>query len=78
VRGFKLYELVKAKGHMGYIAGRREKGAFFIKDVIEGKKLLEVTPRQLVRVARSTQGWMITRQPILDRIRKGDGASSPS
>jgi hypothetical protein len=28
VRGFKLYELVKAKGGVGYIAGRREKGAF--------------------------------------------------
>ncbi len=78
VRGFKLYELVKAKGGMGYIAGRREKGAFVIKDVTSGKKLLEVTPRKLVRVARPTQGWMITRQPVLDNIRKEGGASSPS
>jgi RRXRR protein/HNH endonuclease len=78
VRGFKLYELVKAKGEVGYIAGRREKGAFVIKDVTSGKKLLEVTPRKLVRVARPTQGWMITRQLVLDSIRKEGGASSPS
>lgn len=78
VRGFKLYELVKAKGLVGYIAGRRETGAFVIKDVTSGKRLLEVTPRKLVRVARPTQGWMITRQPVLDRIRKEGGASSPS
>jgi hypothetical protein len=77
VRGFKLYELVKANGQVGYIAGRREKGAFVIKDVTSGKKLLEITPRKLVRVARPTQGWMITRQPVLI-IRKEDGASSPS
>ena len=77
VRGFKLYELVKAKGEMGYIAGRREKGAFVIKDVASGKKLVEVTPRKLVRVARATQGWMITRQPVLESIRKEGGASSP-
>ncbi len=78
VRGFKLYELVKAKGGVGYIAGRREKGAFVIKDVTSGKKLVEVTPRQLLRVARPTQGWMITRQPVLESIRKEGGASSPS
>jgi hypothetical protein len=78
VRGFKLYELVKAKGGVGYIAGRREKGAFVIKDVASGKKLVEVTPHKLVRVARPTQGWMITRQSVLDSIRKEVGASSPS
>ena len=78
MRGFKLYELVKAKAGVGYIAGRREKGAFVIKDVASGNKLLEVTPRKLVRVARPTQGWMITRQPVLDSIRKEGGASSPS
>jgi 5-methylcytosine-specific restriction endonuclease McrA len=78
VRGFKLYELVKVKGDMGYIAGRREKGAFVIKDVVSGKKLLEITPRKLVRVARPTQGWMITRHLVLDNTRKEGGASSPS
>ena len=78
VRGFKLYELVKAKGDMGYIAGRREKGAFVIKDLTSGKKLLEVTPRKLLRVARPTQGWIITRLSVLDSIRKEGGASSPS
>jgi 5-methylcytosine-specific restriction endonuclease McrA len=78
VRGFKLYELVKAKGAVGYIAGRREKGAFVIKDVTSGKKLVEVTARKLGRIARPTQGWMITRQPALERIRKEGGASSPT
>jgi 5-methylcytosine-specific restriction endonuclease McrA len=78
VRGFKLYELVRANGQVGYIAGRREKGAFVIKDLISGKKLVEVTPRKLVRVARPTQGWMMTRLPALDIIRKESGASSPT
>ena len=78
VRGFKLYELVKANGHLGYIAGRREKGAFVIKDPISGKKLVEITPRKLVRVARPTQGWIITRRPALDSIRKEGDASSPA
>jgi hypothetical protein len=67
VRGFKLYELVKVKADVGYVAGRREKGAFVIKDVISGKKLAEVTPRRLVRVARPTQGWMITQLPGMER-----------
>ncbi len=78
VHGFKLYELVKAKGQVGYIAGRREKGAFIIKDVTSGKKLVEVTPHKLGRLARPTQGWMITRLPVLDGIRKESGASSPT
>jgi 5-methylcytosine-specific restriction endonuclease McrA len=65
VHGFQLYELVQVKGQGGYIAGRREKGAFVIKDVTSGKKLWEITPRKLVRVARPTQGWMITRQSTL-------------
>jgi 5-methylcytosine-specific restriction endonuclease McrA len=78
VRGFQLYELVKAKGEVGYIAGRREKGAFLIKEVTTGKKFAEVTPRKLVRIARPTQGWMITRQSVLQSLRKEDGASSPS
>lgn len=77
VRGFKLYELVKMRGVVGYIAGRREKGAFVIKDVTSGKKLLEITPRKLVRVARPTWGWMITRLLVLDNIRKEGGARSP-
>ena len=78
VRGFKLYELVKAKGAVGYIAGRREKGAFVIKDVANRKKLVEVTARKLLRVARPAQGLLITRQPASERIRKECGASSPS
>jgi hypothetical protein len=75
VRGWKLYERVRARGLTGYIAGRREKGAFVLKDAISGKTLLEVTPRKLERVARTTQGWMITRQ-VADWNRKEGGASS--
>lgn len=78
VRGFKLYEVVKVQADVGYIAGRREKGAFIIKDVTTGKKLAEVTPRKLVRVARPTQGFLMAQQPILGTIRKEGGASSPS
>ena len=61
VRGFKLYEVVKVQGEVGYIAGRREKGAFIIKDVTTGKHLAEVMPRTLVRVARPTQGFLTMR-----------------
>lgn len=62
VQGWKLYEQVEAKGHCGYIGGRRLKGAFVIKDVETGKTILEVTPRKLRRLARPTQGWMIHRE----------------
>ncbi|HLZ64198.1 MAG TPA: RNA-guided endonuclease IscB [Ktedonosporobacter sp.] len=77
VRGFKLYEVVQVQGVRGYIAGRREKGAFIIKDVTTGKKVAEVTPRKLVRVARPTQGFLIVQKPILGCLRKESGASSP-
>lgn len=77
VRGFKLYEVVEVQGDVGYIAGRREKGAFIIKDVTTGKKVAEVTPRKLRRVARPTHGFLIAQQPMLSSIRKEVGASSP-
>lgn len=76
VRGFKLYELVKVNGAVGYIAGRREKGAFVIRGVASGKKLAEVTPRKLLRIARPTQGMVITRQPAPERVSREGGASS--
>ncbi|MGZ3645993.1 MAG: RNA-guided endonuclease IscB [Ktedonobacteraceae bacterium] len=76
VHGWKLYERIRAKGLTGYIAGRRKKGAFVVKDAISGKTLLEVTPRKLERVARPMHGWMITRQ-VADWSRKEGGASSP-
>lgn len=78
VRSFKLYELIKTKGQIGYIGGRREKGAFVIKDLSSGKKLCEVTPRKLVRVARPKEGWMIIRQHASGCIRIEGGASSLS
>jgi 5-methylcytosine-specific restriction endonuclease McrA len=78
VKGWKLYELVEAKGQMGYIGGRRVNGAFVVKDVISGKALVEVTPRKLVRLARPVQGWMITRFPFSHITGKEGGSSSPS
>lgn len=78
VRGFKLYELVRIKGVVGYIAGRREKGSFVIKEVTSGKKLAEVTPRKLERRARPAWGWILIRQAVPARMRKEGGASSPS
>jgi hypothetical protein len=78
VKGWKLYELVEAKGQIGYIGGRRLTGAFVVKDVRSGKVLAEVTPRKLVRLARCVQGWIITRFPCSHIIGKEGGASSPS
>jgi hypothetical protein len=78
LHGWKLYELVEAKGQMGYIGGRRVKGAFVVKDVVSGKTLLEVTPRKLRRLSRPVQGWMISRFPVSQITGKEGGASSPS
>src|SRR6266852_1917744 len=78
VKSWKLYELVEAKGQIGYISGRRVNGAFVVKDVRSGKALAEVTPRKLVRLARSVQGWIITRFPLPHITGKEGGASSPS
>ena len=77
VRGVKLYEPLKITGQVGYIAGRREKGAFIVNDAISGKKVAEVTPRKLLRVAHPSQGWMITQQSVLGQSRKERGGSSP-
>jgi hypothetical protein len=78
IKGWKLYELVEAKGQIGYIGGRRVKGAFVIKEVRSGKALAEVTPRKLVRLARCVHGWMITRLPCPHNTAKQADASSPS
>lgn len=78
VKGWKLYELVEAKGQMGYIGGRRLKGAFAVKEVVSGKTLLEVTPRKLQRLSRSVQGRMINRFPLSHVTGKEGGTSSPS
>ncbi len=62
LHGWKLYELVEAKGVRGYIGGRRVKGAFVIKDIATTTTMLEVTPRKLRRLHRPTRGWMIQRE----------------
>jgi RRXRR protein len=62
LHGWKLYELVEAKGVRGYIGGRRVKGAFVVKDIATAKTMLEVTPRKLRRLSRPTQGWIIQRE----------------
>ena len=78
VKSWKLYELVEAKGQIGYISGRRVNGAFVVKDVRSGKALAEVTPHKLVRLARCVQGWIITHFPFPHITGKEGGASSPS
>jgi hypothetical protein len=60
VKGWKLYEVVEAKGQVGYIGGRRLKGSFVVKALSTGKTMLEVVPSKLVRVARPSHGWMIS------------------
>ena len=77
VQGWKLFELVEAKGQLGYIGGRRVKGAFVVKEVMSGKTLLEVTPRKLLRLARPTHGSLIIRLASPTIIAKEGGASSP-
>lgn len=72
VKGFKLYERVQAKGYQGYIAGRREKGSFVIRDLMTEKKLLEVAPSKLVRQVRPSVGWLRWQS----EVGKEGGASS--
>ncbi len=74
LHGWKLYELVEAKGVVGYIGGRRVKGSFVMKDVTTGKTLVEVTPRKLIRLARPCRGCVITKQEM---PREEERASSP-
>jgi len=76
VHGWKLYEVVQAKGQTGYIGGRRIKGAFVIKDPLTSKTLLEVTPRKLVRKSRPRQGWIVTR--FAHEREKEERACSPA
>jgi 5-methylcytosine-specific restriction endonuclease McrA len=73
VKGWKLFEVVEAKGQIGYIGGRRLTGAFVIKEVATGKTLLEVTPRKLRRLARPQHSLVIVNQPS---GRKEERASS--
>lgn len=77
VQGWKLFELVEAKGQIGYIGGRRVKGAFVVKEVMSGKTLLEVTPRKLLRLARPLHGSLIIRLASPTITAKEGGASSP-
>ena len=77
VHGWKLYELIEVQGQIGYIGGRRVRGAFVIKDVLSGKTLIEVTPRKLRRLSRPVQVWIITRIPISQLSGKEGGDSSP-
>jgi len=75
LRGWKLYELIEAKGVVGYIGGRRIQGAFVMKDVATGKGILEVTPRKLRRLARPWKSWIVARQSL---VSKEERASSPA
>lgn len=63
VKGWRLYELVEAKGHRGYIGGRREKGSFIVKDLVSGKTFAEVAPSKLLRLRRPSHGWLMSRLP---------------
>src|SRR5262249_25024556 len=70
VKGWRLYELVKAKGQQGHIAGRREKGSFVVKDLVSGKTLVEVAPSKLLRLRRPSQGWLMSRLPLSSLVAK--------
>ncbi len=60
VFGWKLFELVKVNGKVGYINGRRGNGRFSVKDAVTGKMLVDgVDHRGLVRLARSARGLIV-------------------
>ena len=60
VFGWKLFELVKVNGKVGYINGRRGNGRFSVKDVVTDKILVDgVDHRKLARLARATRGLIV-------------------
>ena len=56
VKGFQLYDVVKANGKLYYIHGRRAKGSFVLK-TLEGETL-EIVPSKIKLIAH--QGFYIT------------------
>ncbi len=65
VFGWKLFELVKVNGQVGYISGRRVNGRFSVKDAVTGKLLVDgVDHRKLVRLARVARGLMVREQVV--------------
>jgi hypothetical protein len=60
VYGWKLFELVRVNGQIGYISGRRVNGRFSVKDAVTGKLLVDgVDHRKLVRLARAAHGLIV-------------------
>jgi hypothetical protein len=60
VFGWKLFELVKVNGLIGYISGRRVNGRFSVKEAVTGKLLVDgVDHRKLVRLARADHGLIV-------------------
>lgn len=58
VKGFRLFDKVRAKGREWYIHGRRVKGAFVLKDLCDNK--LEIVPSK-VKFVRHQNGYLIER-----------------
>jgi hypothetical protein len=60
VFGWKLFELVKVNGQVGYISGRRVSGRFSVKDAVTGKLLVDgIGHKKLIRLARATHGLIV-------------------
>jgi len=60
VFGWKLFELVKVNGQVGYISGRRVSGRFSVKDAITGKLLVDgIGHKKIIRLARATHGLIV-------------------
>jgi 5-methylcytosine-specific restriction endonuclease McrA len=60
VFGWKLFELVKVKGQVGYISGRRVSGRFSVKDAVTGKLLVDgIGHKKLIRLERATHGLIV-------------------
>lgn len=60
VKGFKLFDVVKTKGQVYYIHGRRLKGAFVFKTL--AGDTLETTPNK-IKYIRSQQSYITERRP---------------
>ena len=60
VKGFRLFDKVKAKDKEWYIHGRRLNGSFLLKTLTEPNAKLEIAPSKIILI-NSQYGWLTER-----------------
>ena len=61
IKGYRLYDVVKAKGAIWYIHGRRSSGAFVLKNLSADK--LEIVPAKIKHISQQ-HGFIVERRTV--------------